>query len=794
MPLKNYLPFVALLFSTLLSAQTDSIEQWRSLVSYRYGTYVTQSENSIIYTTGKALFYLDKEDQSISRIGRENGLAEARVRMLKYHQPTETLIIVYESGVIDLLQNNRFATLREIDNFNFIGDKRIYDVHLGRNNIVYFASGFGVTALSLEDNTFPFTTFTGVRVGGVAEYGGMLYAATDEGIYRVNRTGININDFGNWELMGSDFGLPGDYTSTAINVFGDELYFGVGLDVYKFDGQNLAELVYEKPADQQTADLQYLNPGFSVIMAGYRCTDRPCESRSVVYINEAGVQRISRSCAFRTRYAIEDENGRIWFAEDEDVRKIRTLNNASGSDCSELEFGGPRSDDNYRLIHDGSSLWVASSVLSETFTPRLTFTGAFRLKEDGWISYRAENIAAMRGQDGEIGGDDDLFSIVDVYYDKANDTHWFSSFFEGAVAFDAETETGEFFDESNSTLQNVVGGGSGRVRVAGVVADDQGFSYLANSRASEGDIISVRSPDGEWVALGGGCGINDAIAIEMDRQGYIWIVHATNIGGGITVLDTNGTPLDPSDDRCRTITANNSQLPSNNVRSVVNDLNGTVWVGTTQGVVLFECASEVFDAGTCTGRRPVAVDVDGNGFLLETEEINAITVDGANRKWIATNGGAYLLSADGNDQVRFFDKGNSPLLDDVVRDIAIDPNTGVVYFGTERGIISYRAEATSAAERTFREDLVVFPNPVEPGYRGPIAINGLARNARVKITDLSGKLVAEGLASGGQFVWEGTDYNGRRVTSGVYLVLASTNSSFGLESGNSAVGKIVFIR
>ena len=179
---------------------------------------------------------------------------------------------------------------------------------------------------------------------------------------------------------------------------------------------------------------------------------------------------------------------------------------------------------------------------------------------------------------------------------------------------------------------------------------------------------------------------------------------------------------------------------------------------------------------------------------METEEIRSITVDGGNRKWIGTNGGAYLLSNDGAEQLLFFDSGNSPLLDDIVRDIAIDPNTGVVYFGTERGIISYRATATEAAERTFKNDLVIFPNPVEPGYNGPVAINGLARDARVKITDLSGKLVAEGVATGGQFVWPGTDYNGRRVTSGVYLVFGSTNGRFGLNDPDSAVGKIVFIR
>jgi hypothetical protein len=117
-----------------------------------------------------------------------------------------------------------------------------------------------------------------------------------------------------------------------------------------------------------------------------------------------------------------------------------------------------------------------------------------------------------------------------------------------------------------------------------------------------------------------------------------------------------------------------------------------------------------------------------------------------------------------------------------------------VFFGTERGIISFRSDATAASETVFQEALVIFPNPVEPGYTGPISISGLTREARVKITDLSGKLVAEGTSTGGQFIWLGTDYNGRRVTSGVYLVLASSNGRFNANQGNTAVGKIVFIR
>ena len=787
---RSFLSLFLLLTLTALSAQTDSLGEWRTLQSYRFGTYVTESPASIIYTTGRAIFFLDKDDLSITRLAREDGLAEARIRLIRYHEPTETLIIVYESSVIDLFRNGRFSTLRQIDNFNFSGDKQIYDLFFDDNNLVYLAAGFGVSALDLDEETFLFTTFTGVRVNGAALYEEQLYAATDEGLYRAP-LGVNLNDFGNWELLAGADNFPGDYSSTAINVYRDELYFGIDKDVYRLEADTAA-LFYD--ADDRPWRLQYLSVGPELLLAGYRCTEDNCGSRQLIMLDEGGQRRrVFAQCIIRTNYAIEDDRGRIWFAEDESSPRIRYFDSIDDGSCNEIEYNGPRDDRNYRLLHDGEALWVAPGVLDENFSANFSFGGVYRFRDGEWTIFNRDNTDVFLGRDGAPQGDDDVASIVDVHYDPVGDVHWFSSFFEGAIRFDDEAGTGELIDETNSPLQGATGDNN-RIRVVGAVTDDQGFTYLANSRADEGDFISVRSPEGQWAALAGNCdNLNDALSITLDRSGYLWVVHATSVGGGLTVLDPAGTPLDPSDDRCRTLMTSNSELPSNNARSVAVDLDGNVWVGTDQGIVLFECGDAVFDPTLCPGRLPI-VSADGFGaFLLETEEIRSITVDGGNRKWIGTSGGAYLLSPDGEEQLLFFDQGNSPLLDNIVRDIAIDPATGVIYFGTELGIISYRAEAT-AATRRFRQELTIFPNPVEPGQEGPIAINGLARDARVKITDLSGKLVAEGTATGGQFTWSGTDYNGRRVTSGVYLVFASSNGRFGLTNPDSAVGKIVFLR
>jgi hypothetical protein len=87
-------------------------------------------------------------------------------------------------------------------------------------------------------------------------------------------------------------------------------------------------------------------------------------------------------------------------------------------------------------------------------------------------------------------------------------------------------------------------------------------------------------------------------------------------------------------------------------------------------------------------------------------------------------------------------------------------------------------------------DVKVYPNPVREDYYGPIAIKGLLAESTVKITDISGNLVQEIESFGGQAVWDGTDFNGQRVSTGVYLIFMTTGDPL---APAAAVSKILFI-
>jgi hypothetical protein len=210
-------------------------------------------------------------------------------------------------------------------------------------------------------------------------------------------------------------------------------------------------------------------------------------------------------------------------------------------------------------------------------------------------------------------------------------------------------------------------------------------------------------------------------------------------------------------------------------------------VGTDEGVAVFYSPQDILTSERSDAER-ILVNVDGYvQYLLETESVKAIAVDGANRKWFGTErAGVFLLSADGTEQIHHFTEDNSPLFSNNIACIAINDETGEVFFGTAKGLISFKGTATPGTPTN--TDVYAYPNPVRPGYSGPIAIKGLVQDAVVKITDVTGTLIYETRAEGGQAIWNGYNFDGRRASTGVYLVFISTD-----DGKEAMVTKILFV-
>lgn len=764
------------------------IGAWRTHLHKRVGNSVTQSKDQIYYATVETIMVFDKDEISPRFISKVDGLSNVGIRIVRYHDPTETLIIVYENGVIDLLRNDgEVLTVNAIRNFtNITGEKKINDVFLYDDQTVFLAGTFGVSAFRVDQGIFPFTTFMGdINVLSVAVYEGQLFAGTGEGIYFTPVNSANIEDFASWNFAGSEQGYPDDYSTAAMAVFDNRLFVGINEDVYTFAESDPVLL-----ADYESAfQMRFMSAEGQHLIVGYRCSDRGVcgEGRSYFFRPDGSSDELPSSCTQNTNYAIEDEQGRIWYGDN--FTDFRYLPSIDAETCSRFVFDSPRQEARVWDVEvTEDEIWLAHGAYNLLRGPIFVDAGIASFIDGDWTQFNRETNDAFKGRSLSERGDD-LFDLIDVEKNTVTNKLFAASYTAGLLEIE-DKDNIILHDRQNSPLRET-DGDEGTVRISGLQADTEGNMWVSNFRPVSGEPLHRLAPDGTWESFDDLGGQRDLFQIAIDDNDFKWVIVASN-NAGVLVFD-EGDIDNPNDDRVKVFTANNSNLETNQTNCLVVDNDGDVWVGTDAGIIIFECGASAFD-DNCIGSKRI-VELDGFlEFLFKTQVIQALAVDGANRKWVGTaRDGAYLISADGKETITHFTASNSPLLSNSVRGIDINQTTGEVFFATDQGLISYQSDAV-VGTRNNKASIKVYPNPVRPDYEGPIAIQGVAENAIVKVTDVNGKLVNEFRAFGGQAIWDGRDYNGRKVQTGVYLVFASTNPrEAGLASPDAAVTKILFI-
>jgi hypothetical protein len=316
------------------------------------------------------------------------------------------------------------------------------------------------------------------------------------------------------------------------------------------------------------------------------------------------------------------------------------------------------------------------------------------------------------------------------------------------------------------TIKNISFSKNGR---GWVLNDQKGLSYIQNNNT-------------KTYSLPNGINLNGSIQLLANQNEQLYL----------TGPSIQGLYIFQSDNYYNTISwvqkttgSNSGNLPSNRVTSMVEDRDGAIWVGTDNGIGIFNCGDISKEA--CNAYLPIVKTNGFNAYLFQKETIRCMAVDAANQKWIGTNNGAWLVSQDGLSIVEHFTKDNSPLPSDTIEQMIIEPNNGEVFFKTNQEWVSYRSTATKAA--THQGSIFIFPNPVPPDFSGLISFKKLVDHAPIKITDINGKLIYQTRALGGQAVWNGKTYEGSPVATGIYLVFVRDD-----EGNEKAVGKIMITK
>ncbi len=767
--------FTFLLF--LLAASTFSqgigIGEWRDELPYRQNISIAVSDDIVYGATPYSMFTLRKEDNVMKRYSKINGLSDLGVSTISYSKPEDVLFIAYTNTNIDLLKNGQIINISDIKRKPILGKKTINNIYF-INEIAYLSCGFGIVLVDVEREEVKDTWYIGdegnaLEIFDITHEGNTIYAATEDGIRVANLDGTNLANFQSWTKLEDVPHADGEFT---------QIENQKGMIVVNHHPSNNKDSVFvyhnnewtplEMPEISYVKNLCsgeegfYLIHSYSILLYD---ADLKYDRKVYTYSLESGMS---------PSQVIEDDkvegNKRIKWIADRNNGLVRT-DNFYGFENNVLN--GPRTANVFDLSGSNGRIAVAPGGRNDSYNNVYNKDGVFTKINDQWTNY-------FRADYPEI---DTVFDYVSVTINPNNtDQYALGSWGRGVTVMNKDG-VDAVYGMSNSSL-TPVNGTEKTLRVGGVAYDNEG-NLWANC-ASSNALMHRMSPNGEWTAWElGSSSSRDVGKMIIDSRNYKWMELRQGATNYIFVFDEKQAP--GSQLKGLTGSPGRGNIPGNAVTAIADDLDGEIWIGTNEGIGVIYNPSNIFNGGNYDAQR-IVVEKDGYAqYLLKSEKVTAIAIDGANQKWIGTSrAGVFLLSPDGIDEILHFTMDNSPLYSDNISAIQIMKN-GEVYIGTDKGIISYKGDATEPDPTL--NDVYAYPNPVRPEYSGSIAITGLLRDANVKITDIYGGLVHESQAYGGQAIWNGKDLNGQKVNTGVYMVFITDD-----QGEKTLVTKILFIK
>jgi ligand-binding sensor domain-containing protein len=284
-------------------------------------------------------------------------------------------------------------------------------------------------------------------------------------------------------------------------------------------------------------------------------------------------------------------------------------------------------------------------------------------------------------------------------------------------------------------LRSLVEGPDGRIWGA-----SDGYGVYAVEPAT-GQVTSFRPTIGLSSAF--------ASALAFDGDGRLWIGYGSS---GVDLWSNPGrTPASI------THFGVPQGLPTPQVTALAAREN-EVWVGTTAGAVIFRGSVLVHEITASELPDPRVAD---------------LAFDGCGRIWIATGKGVAVADRDGNLLQVYDDQVRPGIVDQRVRALDVDLETGHIWFATEGGLsrYAYDQSCSQAAAGGSCTELCPFPNPFDPARSGALKLTGpVETDYRITVVDAAGRELWSGSPAGDGTFWDGRDQDGDPVPSGVYLV------------------------
>src|SRR5690349_14454260 len=137
-----------LLLSTHSFSQEIPLGTWRAHISYNAINSVAVGNQLVFGAAQNGVMVLDRNDKSLDSYSRLNGLNGTGITFIAFNQPTNQLLVSYEDGKIDIIQDKNIKGLDPTSTTPVTGSKRINHIVV-RNNLAYLAADYGVVVIDL---------------------------------------------------------------------------------------------------------------------------------------------------------------------------------------------------------------------------------------------------------------------------------------------------------------------------------------------------------------------------------------------------------------------------------------------------------------------------------------------------------------------------------------------------------------------------------------------------------------------------------------------------------------------
>ncbi|MBH07756.1 MAG: hypothetical protein CMP71_01470 [Flavobacteriales bacterium] len=736
---------------------SNEIGIWKDYYCYNGAKKVFYQNNQTYCVTNNGLFSYSNNNE-LFLYNKLNFTSDYGINNLAFG--SNTLIISYENSNIDIIEGDLTTSISDIKNLEIAG-KKVNNLIVIDNNL-FISASYGISKINLinkeiSDTYYLYKNGESLEINDLKKIDDYYLAATNKGVFKSEQNSL-LNDPNNWIQIDTNSNVS-KIVNGSRTVFLYQNGFTTNYKVSE-DLSNISSILINA---NSLNDITYSNNKFLFVYDNSVVTSINGIDTLEIYYDDSKQTKFESACY--------DDNDNIWIADS--INGLIKLNNG----IIELNIlpNGPSSNNVFDLNFSNSKLFMSHGGHSNYNVNNLNYQGVSVLENNSWTKYSSQFLGNSR----------DIVSSV-----ANSDYEYFASWYDGVSEISNNSLSNKFGYNNTNGILDTTYYSNNRVQISDLKFDSYGNLWGLNSQVQKP--LFVKTPKNEWYSYTLNLSIEGLYFDEIliDNTSQKWGIIAKGNGKGLFVYDDNNTLDNQYDDQYKLITTNIGQgaLPNNNVNCITKDRNGEIWVGTYEGICVFNNPSLVFSGYNFDAQQILITEGDYGQYLLSSESVKCIAIDGGNRKWVGTLGaGLYLLSTDGTEEIHHFTSENSPLPSNNIIDIAINSKNGEVFIGTDKGLMSYTSDATVG--ESSQSNLKIFPNPVRQSYSGLITIDKLYTGANIKITDMNFNLIYEGFANGGRATWNGRDIDGNKVPTGVYLIFTSG------DMGDEKIsGKILIIK